>query len=298
MPNTLRSATIRFASQHPEMRQYLLPLLKVALQFDTQKQLNKYKEDHDVRPGTRLTLKNPPGTPHPDRNHVNSHPEMAPYRQPRKKDVAPTVVDWTPEVKAQVSGHVDAQVAKMKPEKRKSLADDIGHTGEKPAKAMKSFGQWSADHNIGNLLASSLPAAGLAAIAAGPIAGVAVLLAPIGTYGAAYLYGKMTGKNAPGFGKIVHPGTGGDNGTPAIYHDETTFERTAGDSVDPKKLRAVMDYVTSVKPKLQKAMASGKGVGEAVSNMYANLPEGGAEVLALLGKQGPGIVDEMLKKAP
>ena len=43
---SLRSSVIRLASEHPELRKHLLPLLKVGMDFPTQEALDKYLKDH------------------------------------------------------------------------------------------------------------------------------------------------------------------------------------------------------------------------------------------------------------
>lgn len=45
-PMSLRSACIRLASSKPELRLHLLPLLKEAMEFDTQEAMEKYLKEH------------------------------------------------------------------------------------------------------------------------------------------------------------------------------------------------------------------------------------------------------------
>lgn len=44
--SNLRSQVIRLASEHPDLRGHLLPLLKVGMEFDTQDALDKYLKEH------------------------------------------------------------------------------------------------------------------------------------------------------------------------------------------------------------------------------------------------------------
>jgi len=297
----LRSRLIRLAHSDASLRHHILPLVtgRVAMEFSTQDALEKYLKDHPGADKSKHKVNQETGG-----KDTSDQGGKSKSKAPSSKEVHNTLK--TPETKAKVSGAVDAAVSNMKPAARKALSSDIGYDGEKPAKSMKSFSEWADSHGFGSIMASAAlvggsttaygalgVAIGSAAAAAFPV-GLGLLLAPIGIYGAAYLYGKATGKNAPGFGEVTK-NTGEAGGGEYSYPD-TTFARTAASSIDPQKLKEVMEYVAKAKPKLQKAIESGKDTGKIVADMYANLPEGGVEVLAQLGQVGPGIVDELLKE--
>lgn len=299
MSDTLRTRLIRLAHARPDLRPHLLPIVtdRVAMEFDTQEAMDKYLKEHPKADKSKHKVKGEGGGDAGKGGKRKKKPAV-----PSDKEVRGTL--GKPEVKRRISESADKAVSNMKPAARKELASDIGYEGENPSKSLKSFGEWAEGHSFGNVLAtttllgSSMAAKGALGMAIGAAAsagglftaGIGVLLAPIGIYGAAYLYGKMTGENAPVFGsKTVR-----DNSGYLLEVPDKTFRRTAADAVDPKKLKAVMDYMSEVKPKLQKAIESGKGVGDVIADMYANIPEGGIEVLTRLGQDGPDIVDEMV----
>jgi hypothetical protein len=304
---TLRAGLIRLAHSRPDLRTAILPLVvdRVAMEFKTQEAYDTYLEKHPKADKSKHKVRSESGGAggkDTGGKDTSAQGGKSKSKAPSHKEISSTLKST--ETKAKVSGAVDAAVLSMKPAARKSLSNDLGYDGEKPAKSMKSFREWADGHAFGSIMASAAlvggsaaaygalgVAIGSAAAAAFPV-GLGLLLAPIGIYGAAYLYGKATGKNAPGFGEVTE--NTGESGVEYSYPD-TTFARTATKAIDPEKLKEIMEYVLKAKPKLQKAIESGKDTGKIVADMYANLPEGGLEVLAQLGQVGPGIVDELLK---
>ena len=107
--SALRRRLIRLAYTNPQMRAEFLPLLaasRVAMEFDTQEELDKYKKEHDVRPGTKLTVKKQED------------------KAPKQEDKAPKQEDKAP--KKRTKAEISEQVRKSRKhlEKLDSMASN------------------------------------------------------------------------------------------------------------------------------------------------------------------------------
>lgn len=60
----LRKAVIKLAHSKPKLRGDLLPLLKTAMEFDSEAEKKKYLNTHKVKPGTKLVVKEKGGSGH------------------------------------------------------------------------------------------------------------------------------------------------------------------------------------------------------------------------------------------
>jgi hypothetical protein len=79
MSRDLLKQTIRLAHQNPELRVHLLPLIKQAMEFDTQNALDKYLKDHPKANKSNHTVKEQGGSKK-QKTPKAEHPGTQPVR--------------------------------------------------------------------------------------------------------------------------------------------------------------------------------------------------------------------------
>jgi len=73
---SLRNAVAKLAAEKPELRKYLVPILrKTAMEFDTEDALKKYLDEHPGADKTKHTVKKDDGGKNPEEKSEKKEPE-------------------------------------------------------------------------------------------------------------------------------------------------------------------------------------------------------------------------------
>mgnify|MGYP001570515611 FL=1 len=124
MSDSFRSRLIRVAYANPTLQKQVLPLLKVAIDFDSQHARDEYVRTHKVRPDTQLTVKAPESKTSPDTAGKSEHHKMpkVPLKADRYKDGKCKFTGY-PEFMSQ---HLKDAFGKKKPLTPEHIADLMG----------------------------------------------------------------------------------------------------------------------------------------------------------------------------